>query len=331
MMKVNPKNKGGNLSVFFIIPVFLMLSFIIIGTGCTKEGAITADNSANVKSQGLNRNIVDEISIKDVLNSDDYHMIFDKLSREERARVLTDRGWHEWVISENSYLEMFNNDTTLGIKDSVPPKALVDSIIGECKEKERYMPFIAIKSGEKWIPSEKDTKSYFTYCNKLNKGRDMRNNCNFDIRTPGDIVVLHGGTALPVFGHAAIVVKDTTDINAVVSAYLNTGVIYQNMRYYSNHFDWAALLGVHTWPYDGPSTRTKAVNYAKSKVGKPYGCWLNKWDQNRFYCSSIAWAAYFWPSHWYARLDLDDEITPKWVAPDELLGSPRTYIKSASW
>ena len=309
-----------------------MLSFIIIGTGCTKENAITADNSANVKSQGVHTNIVDEMSIKDVLNSDDYHMIFDKLSQGERARVLTDRGWQEWVISENSYLEMFNNDTTLGIKDSVPPKSLVDSIIRECKEKERYMPFSDIKSGEKWIPSEKDTKSYFTYCDKLNKGRDIANNCNFGIRAPGDIVVLHGGTALPVLGHAAIVVKaGTPSPYDIVSAYSDTGVLYQDMDFYNDYFDWAALLGIHTWPYNGPSTRTKAVNYAKSKVGKPYGCWLNKWDQNRFYCSSIAWAAYFWPSHWYARLDLDNERTPQWVAPDELFLSPRTYGKSVSW
>jgi uncharacterized protein YycO len=331
---MNPKNKGRNLRGFFIIPAFLILSFIIIGTGCTKENAITAynENSVNVKLQSEHTDIVDKMTIKDALNSDDYHMIFDKLSREDRTRVLTDRDWQEWVISENSYLEMFNNDTTLGIKDKVPPKALVDSIIRECEEKEECMPFSDIKSGEKWIPPEKDTKSYFTYCDKLNKGRDMKNNCNFSIRTPGDVVVLHGGTALPVLGHAAIVVKgNTSNTDAIVSAYTNTGVLYQNMKYYNDYFDWAALLGIHTWPYNGPATRTKAVNYAKSKVGKPYGNWLNKWDQNRFYCSSIAWAAYFWTSPWYARLDLDDERTPQWVAPDELLLSPRTYGKSVSW
>ena len=327
MVKKQGKNYGG----YFITLLFLIL--FSLSLGCSEEGTISGNGNDSIYVQNRDINIekLDELSIKDVLNPDDYHVIF-ALHRTERKKILENRGWKEWIITENSYFEMFKNDTTLAVKGQNIPQALKDSIIRECSEKERYLPFENLKYQEKWIPSEKDTKTYFQYCEKLRRGRDSQNNCNFNLRTPGDIIVCHGGDAIPVLGHAGIVVKSGTPSQSdVVSSYSKGGVKYDNIIKYNTHYDRAALLGIHTWPYNGPTTRAKAVSYARSKVGKPYGCWLNKWDQSRFYCSSIAWAAYYWPSHWYARIDLDDERTPQWVAPDELLASPRTYVKSVSW
>lgn len=63
-----------------------MISFIIIGVDYLKASVITVDNSANIESQCLHTNIVEEMLIGDVLKLRDYHITLDKLIQEERIR-----------------------------------------------------------------------------------------------------------------------------------------------------------------------------------------------------------------------------------------------------
>jgi uncharacterized protein YycO len=75
---------------------------------------------------------------------------------------------------------------------------------------------------------------------------------------------------------------------------------------------------------DVPSKRAyryQARNFAARQIGKPYSLLGAKTDTRSYYCSKLAWAA------WYhtTRIDLDFD-RGVWVWPVDLVLSPQTRV-----
>ena len=67
--------------------------------------------------------------------------------------------------------------------------------------------------------------------------------------------------------------------------------------------------------------RFQARNFAARQVGKPYSVFGSKTDTRSFYCSKLAWAAWYYA----ARIDLDYD-RGFWVWPADLVRSPYTRL-----
>ncbi len=84
-----------------------------------------------------------------------------------------------------------------------------------------------------------------------------------------------------------------------------------------HEYDLAVILRVSTTV----ENRTAAVNYARQQARKPYNYnWLDKYRQDKFYCSQLVWASYYWT----ANIDLDSNGGLA-VSPDNLFWDNNAY------
>lgn len=83
------------------------------------------------------------------------------------------------------------------------------------------------------------------------------------------------------------------------------------------------------WRNASDSDASKAVNYAKSKIGLPYNFnFVWKYAEDTFYCSQLVWRAWNKANGDYK---LDWGATDTWVTPDDVIGSSNAkHVVTAS-
>lgn len=149
--------------------------------------------------------------------------------------------------------------------------------------------------------------------------RDGRNGISFSVFEDGDmVVVLDGGS---VTGHAGLF--DSRYYNgassyAVWSANVTpvSGVQREQCVKY-RYYDVAYGLDVPA----KRAYRFQARNFAARQLGKPYSLFATKTDTRSFYCSKLAWAAYYYT----AKVDLDFD-RGFYVWPVDLVLSSSTRV-----
>lgn len=244
------------------------------------------------------------------------------LPAEAREGILLERGWRKIVIPENanSYEDLSDSDKALLTEEGLK------LALRNYAEMEKAIPFSEFKSTERWVPPPEEQANY-AVIGGWGGGRGDGNWCDFDPAIDGDVVLLKGGGAFPgIFCHAAIVVFDHSNIIFSMGSDGDRGVWF-NSRDELHEYSHASVQRVDTWPWH-PNFREEAKWYGIYQQGKPYN-WVfpNKWDQNRFYCSQLCWASYYWTSPWYYAIDIDgisDWIDFGTVGPDAIWCSWRT-------
>jgi uncharacterized protein YycO len=132
---------------------------------------------------------------------------------------------------------------------------------------------------------------------------------------PGDIIL--GGNPGGSYGHythAGFYIGN----DQVVDMYTSQGVYVTYAGTY-HRYSWAAVLRVKA----SPSVRAKAVAYVEGQVGAPFFILTPKCDDGLWYCSKLAWYAYY-----RQGIDLDAYHNSYWVVPDALLASPNVTVVS---
>ncbi len=320
----------------------------MVGTSCSYEKPDVSDSSTNSGVKGvsysdLNPNVVQYLSQKSKLNSEDMKFIF-SLPREERVKILERRGWHLIEYKGNSYLDNALNYQLEAegenVSDYRPVKKKISrnrfmELKKACMEKEKCIPWEQFKSVERWQPSENDSEVFSIIIEQKELQEDARNDHHnsvdfWHLLSLGDPIVVHDGFS-PVghYCHAGIgyVNGPTPMYKHVISSYRGRGVLEQSFTVF-NGYDEGALLRVNT----SISKRITAQNYAYSKIGYPYNDnWYNKWTTSKFYCSQLVWAAYYWTS---PRIDID-ATEGFWshhsVSPDDIYNDGDTYVVQHSW
>lgn len=145
----------------------------------------------------------------------------------------------------------------------------------------------------------------------------------------GDILLGHG-QKFQWWGwwrHAAIMHNNSSYVEAPGGNAKNrTNPAYK----WKSTWDAGAVMRVNTTN----AKKSSASKYALNQRGEGYSVWSSKWSQNVWYCSKLAWAAYYHTSQdgwkWWTRIDLDPS-GGNWVTPDDLWFSWRTKLISFSW
>lgn len=144
---------------------------------------------------------------------------------------------------------------------------------------------------------------------------NVPNNLNLSDLQPGDIIL--GGNPGGSYGrytHAGFYIGNSQ----VVDMYTSSGVYVTDVETY-RRYTWAAVLRVKA----SPDVKSAAIDYVKQQVGAPFFILTPKSDHSLWYCSKLAWYAY------YRRgLDLDAFHNSYWVVPDAFLSSPYTTLVS---
>lgn len=135
-----------------------------------------------------------------------------------------------------------------------------------------------------------------------------------DLR-PGDIIL--GGNPGGSYGrytHSGFYIGD----GQIVDMYTSSGVYVTSVETY-RRYTWAAVLRVQA----SPAARAAAVDYVKQQVGAPFFILTPKTDDSLWYCSKLAWYAYY-----LQGIDLDPFNNSYWVVPGAFLSSPKTTLVS---
>ena len=288
-----------------------------------------------------------DLKMKKTLSLKDMKFIFN-LPKGEREEILENRVWHLIILKGDSYIDNVLNyqynatgesaDDYGPVKENLKKKKKIEVLKNACMKKEECVPWKEFKNTERWQPSERDGKIFSMALEmKIEDGNyrnDHHNGVNFRRQLQyGDPVLVHDGFAIQGYWrHAGIgYLKKPLDSQRctvlypyIISSYHNKGVIMQEPEYF-NGYDEGVLLRVNAY-----YTRCiEAQNYAHSKIGYPYNDnWLNKWPTNKYYCSQLVWAAYYWTN---PRIDIDATPNNNWVSPDDIFNDGDTYVVQHSW
>jgi hypothetical protein len=307
--------------------------------------------SAAGESKDRNR----QLSIKERLTAEDVSYL-KSLPLEERREILVARGWQEIVIPDQygSYRDMVPvdklatayqealkasrggraNNEVLAQSDQIRSlDETLRAVERMCVEKEDYIPFEEFKSEERWVPSAKVLRRNHDAIGGWGTSPGNGNSCDFGQSVNGDIVLLKGSGLFPgVFCHAAIVKYQGSSSLFSIGPDGENGV-WWNSRSLLHQYSHASVQRVDTWPLSS-NRRQNAADYARNQLGKPYNwIFIDKWRTDAFYCSQLCWAAYYHPSPWYYKLDVDgvlDALDYGAVAPDALWASWRTDTVTCS-
>lgn len=266
---------------------------------------------------------------------------FFSISPQERALIAHRRGW---VRVKIPYVKDYYSLIPEKFEEKMPPKVL-DRVLKAAEQKEMEFPFRKFNSIERWIPSSKDLPFMMSvYIPDKDDGAkfgdgDGINSCDFSVAQKGDVLLVHNGfVAWGWHSHAGIFYGGT-GVYSTIESNCNEnyfgdprpGVHFEPVSHWNNDYDFCRIMRVITWPLS-TSYRSKAAEYAREQLGKPYNFnWLWKWATDKFYCSQLVWAGYYRTSKWYARIDIDANPADTWVAPDELYASWRTWTVTSSW
>ena len=313
----------------------------------------TSASTVSAASDTRDRNR--QLSNKETLTADDVGYI-KSLQREERRGILVARGWQEIVIPgqyesyqdlvpvnelTTAYQEVLKaaGDRTAKSEILTQPDQLksidetLEAIDRNCTDKEDYIPFDQFKAEERWVPSPKDLQRNHDVIGGWGTSPGDRNSCDFGQSANGDAILVKGSGLFPgVFCHAALVVYSGYYYAFAVGPDGDSGV-WWNTRDRLHQYSHASVQRVDTWPLSS-NRRQNAADYAYKQLGKPYNwIFIDKWRTDAFYCSQLCWAAYYRPSPWYCKLDIDgvpDGLDFGAVAPDALWASWRTDTVTCS-
>ena len=327
------------------IAVTLLLAVIV-----SLLASVSAVSAAG-ESKDRNR----QLSIKERLTADDAAYL-KSLPREERRGILVARGWQEIVIPDQyeSYQDLVSvNTLTTAYREALKAAgggAASNEILAQsdqmrsldetlkaieqnCMDKQSSIPFNQFKTEERWVPSAKDLRRNQGVIGGWGTSPGNGNNCDFDRSANGDAILVKGSGLFPgVFCHAAIVIHSKYSYLFSIGPDGDHGV-YWNPRSRLGEYSHASVQRVNTWPLSSDRRQT-AADYAYKQLGKPYNwIFVDKWRTDAFYCSQLCWAAYYHPSPWYFKLDIDgvpDGLDFGAVAPDALWASWRTDTVTCS-
>jgi uncharacterized protein YycO len=307
--------------------------------------------SARSESEGRNR----QLTTKESLTAGDVAYL-KGLQREVRREILVARGWQEIVIPDQyeSYQDLVpvaavtrayqealiaagsgaaQNEVLAQSDQMRSMDETLNAIEQNCIDKQSSIPFDQFKAEERWVPSAKDLRRNHDVIGGWGTSPGDGNNCDFEPAVNGDVVLVKGSGLFPgVFCHAAIVTYDWASGVFSIGPTGDIGVSW-NSRAILQKYSHASVQRVDTWPLSS-SRRQTAANYALNQLGKPYNwIFVDKWRTDAFYCSQLCWAAYYRPSPWYYKLDIDgvpDALDFGAVAPDALWLSWRTDTVTCS-
>ena len=330
---------GGRVNKRVAIAVTLLIAVIV--------SLLASVSVVSARSESGDRNR--QLTTKERLTADDVAYL-KSLPREERKDILVARGWQEIVIPDQ--YESYQDLVPVNALNTAYQEALKAASSGAAQnevltqsdqmrsmdetlkaieqnsiDKQSSIPFDQFKAEERWVPSAKDLQRNHDVIGGWGTSPGDGNSCDFGPAENGDIVLVKGSGLFPgVFCHAAIVVNEWS------SSWFSVGPtgdidVWYNSRYTLHLYSHASVQRVNTWPLSS-SRRQTAANYALAQLGKPYNwIFVDKWRTDAFYCSQLCWAAYYRPSPWYCKIDLDavpDQLDFGAVAPDALWLSWRT-------
>jgi uncharacterized protein YycO len=336
---------GGSVNKRVAITVTLLLAVII--------SLLASVSMVSARSESENRN--KQLSTKERLTADDVAYL-KSLPREKRKNILVARGWQEIVIPDQyesyqdlvpvnalntAYQETLKAASSGAAQNEVLTQTdrmrsmedTLKAIEQNCLDKQSSIPFDQFKVEERWVPSAEDLQRNHDVIGGWGTSPGDGNNCDFEPAVNGDVVLVKGSGLFPgVFCHAAIVTYDWASGPFSIGPTGDIGVSW-NSRAILQKYSHTSVQRVDTWPLSS-SRRQTAVNYALNQLGKPYNwIFVDKWRTDAFYCSQLCWAAYYRPSPWYYKLDIDgvpDELDFGAVAPDALWLSWRTDTVTCS-
>jgi uncharacterized protein YycO len=313
----------------------------------------TSTSMVSAAGEGKDRNR--QLNTKERLTADDVSYL-KRLPREERREVLTARGWQEVVIPDqyDSYQDLVSvdrltkayqgalmgssgegaNNEILAQSDQMRSlDETLKAIEQNCMDKQSSIPFNQFKTEERWVPSAKDLRRNQGVIGGWGTSPGDGNRCDFDQSVNGDVVLVKGSGLFPgVFCHAAVVTYNWASRTFSIGPDGDNGV-WWNSQSRLKEYSHASVQRVDTWPLSSDRRQT-AANYALKQLGKPYNwIFIDKWRTDAFYCSQLCWAAYYRPSPWYCKLDIDgvlDALDYGAVAPDALWASWRTSTVTCS-
>ncbi|MBN2097967.1 MAG: hypothetical protein JW753_00065 [Dehalococcoidia bacterium] len=326
---------------------------IVVGFVAAIVLLFTSASAVSAASEGKDRNR--QIGTKERLTASDVAYL-KSLPRDERREILTARGWREIVIPDQyesyqdlvpvdelatAYREALKASGSGVAKNEVLSQSdqmrgldeTLKAVEQGCMEKEDYIPFDDFKTEERWVPSAKDLKRNSGVVGGWGTSPGDGNSCDFGQSANGDVVLLKGSGLFPgVFCHAAIVTYNWASYVFSIGPDGDRGVGW-NSRAELKRYSHASVQRVDTWPLSS-NRRQTAADYAYKQLGKPYNwIFVDKWRTDAFYCSQLCWAAYYRPSPWYYKLDIDgvpDGLDFGAVAPDALWASWRTDTVTCS-
>jgi uncharacterized protein YycO len=326
---------------------------ILVGLVAAIVLLFTSASAVSAAGESKDRNR--QLSIKERLTADDVSYL-KSLPRDERREILVARGWREITIPDEyeSYQDLVSvNEVAKTYQEALKASrgggannevlAQSDQIRGldetlkaverVCMEKEDCIPFDEFKTEERWVPSAKDLRRNHDAIGGWGTSPGNGNSCDFGQSVNGDIVLLKGSGLFPgVFCHAAIVKYQGSSSLFSIGPDGENGV-WWNSRSLLHQYSHASVQRVDTWPLSS-TRRQNAADYARNQLGKPYNwIFIDKWRTDAFYCSQLCWAAYYHPSPWYYKLDIDgvlDALDYGAVAPDALWASWRTDTVTCS-
>lgn len=153
---------------------------------------------------------------------------------------------------------------------------------------------------------------------------------NIGVRSvdPGFTGIGHRGDILialdSITDHIGLVVDSYTIVEAHPDN-PNGGVDYRDNNWESRYSEIKGLR-VSSASY---SQKLAAVNYAKRQVDEPYKLASGRWSEDKWYCSKLAWRAYY-----EQGIDLEGrtyEPRGAFVTPGDLLDSPLTKVFYSSY
>ena len=326
------------------IVVSLILAVIIL---------LTSASVVSARSESGDRNR--QLTTKERLTAGDVAYL-KSLPCEERKDILVARGWQEIVIPDQ--YESYQDLVPVNALNTAYQEALKAASSGAAQnevltqsdqmrsmdetlkaieqnsiDKQRYIPFDQFKAEERWVASAQDLWRNHDVIGGWGTSPGDGNSCDFDQSVNGDVVLVKGSGLFPgVFCHAAIVKYRGSSALFSIGPDGDNGV-WWNSQSRLKEYSHASVQRVDTWPLSS-NRRQTAADYARNQLGKPYNwIFVDKWRTDAFYCSQLCWAAYYRPSPWYCKIDLDavpDQLDFGAVAPDALWLSWRTDTVTCS-
>jgi uncharacterized protein YycO len=336
---------GGRVNKRVAIAVTLLIAVIV--------SLLASVSVVSARSESGDRNR--QLTTKERLTAGDVAYL-KSLQRVVRREILVARGWQEIVIPDQyesyqdlvpvnalntAYQEALKAASSGAAQNEVLAQSdqmrsmdeTLKAIEQNCTDKQSSIPFDQFKREERWVPSAKDLQTNHGVIGGWGTSSGDGNNCDFDQSVNGDVVLVKGSGLFPgVFCHAAIVKYRDSSALFSIGPDGDNGVWWNSqsrLREYSH----ASVQRVDTWPLSS-NRRQTAADYARKQLGKPYNwIFVDKWRTDAFYCSQLCWAAYYHPSPWYYKLDIDGvpgALDFGAVAPDALWLSWRTDTVTCS-
>ncbi len=167
------------------------------------------------------------------------------------------------------------------------------------------------------------------------------NDCDFSKNRRGDVLLVRNPwVPVPIYHKHAGVWRGTEKENSIyrnkeIVHSISSGVCWASDGSYLSYWNHCRVMRVNTSPHS-TNYRNVAATYCENQYGKPYNYnWLWKYDEQRFYCSQLAWAGYWRCGAKNPRIDIDIyciHYIPQFgfvpdfhVAPDEIWINWRTY------